>query len=337
MKEAMLWEVGAEGSVECFLCRHRCRIAEGTFGFCGVRENIDGALYTHAYGELVAANVDPIEKKPLYHFLPGTMSFSVATMGCNFRCGFCQNWRISQVSAADAHNEAGYRMMPEQIVENAVRHQCHSIAYTYTEPTIFFEYAYDTSVLAKEQGLFNIFVTNGYMTAEALEAIAPYLDACNVDLKSFRDEFYRRICKARLDPVLDSIRLMKELGIWLEITTLVVPEENDDMDELRDIARFIASVDQEIPWHISRFIPDYQFSDSQPTPIDLLEKAGAIGKEEGLRYVYVDNVPGMSRDTKCPHCGETLIRRQGVLINEYELSDGRCPYCGGNVAGVFKP
>ena len=301
-----------------------------------MRQNMNGALFTHAYGEAIAANVDPIEKKPLYHFLPGTTSFSIATVGCNFRCGFCQNWQISQVSKRKNSELSGYKLLPEDVVARAKGHHCRSISYTYTEPTIFFEYAYDTARLAKEQGLFNIFVTNGYMTAEALETINPYLDACNVDLKSFREEFYKEICHGHLEPVLDSIRLMKRLNIWVEITTLVVPDQNDDEEELTNIARFIADVDLNIPWHLSRFHPDYEFTESRPTPLEVLRKAYSIGKKAGLRYIYVGNVLGESADMLCPNCQKVLIRRHGFFVEDNRVQGSRCPDCGEALPGVFE-
>ena len=331
----MLYEGLADKMVHCFLCHHHCSIADSKFGFCGVRQNREGTLYTHAYGDVISANIDPIEKKPLYQFLPGTLSFSIATAGCNFRCGFCQNWQISQISKRKVPDLSGYELAPGDIVSKAREASCNSISYTYTEPTIFFEYAYDTAKLAKERGLFNIFVTNGYMTSEALEAIHPYLDACNVDLKSFREDFYKDICHGHLEPVLESIRHMRKLNIWVEVTTLVIPDENDDKKELTAIARFIADVDTSIPWHISRFHPDYQFTDSQRTPLDTLRKAYSIGRKEGLKFVYIGNVAGESEDTICPYCRQTLIKRQGFLLEENKVKDSRCPSCGETIPGVF--
>ena len=231
----------------------------------------------------------------------------------------------------------GQKLLPEDVVLAAKNYGCQSISYTYTEPTIFYEYAYDTAKLAKEAGLANIFVTNGFMTKEALETIKPYLDACNVDLKSFREEFYKKVCKAQLQPVLDSIRLMKRLNIWVEVTTLVVPGENDGEDELRDIASFIAETDPDIPWHISRFHPNYEYTETQATPLETLRQACAIGKKEGLRYIYVGNVLGESEDTLCPSCGKTLIRRSGFSISDYKIKDSACAFCGNHVAGVFGP
>jgi pyruvate formate lyase activating enzyme len=334
-RAAMLWSPAEGGEVGCRLCAHRCVIVPGRRGVCNVRENRAGRLETLVYGEVVAAHVDPIEKKPLYHFLPGSKALSIATAGCNFRCGFCQNWQISQAPRRRGGGIAGEPFTPEDIVRTAVEEDCRSISYTYTEPTIFFEYAYDTARLAREAGLRNNFVTNGYMTAEALETIRPFLDAANVDLKAFKDETYKRVCGARLEPVLGSIRLMHQLGIWVEVTTLVVPGLNDGPDELEAIARFIASVDRDIPWHISRFHPDYEYTQAPATPVATLRAAAETGRREGLRHIYVGNVLGESEDTRCPSCGLVLIRRRGFAVISNGLRDGLCPSCGGRLAGIF--
>jgi len=336
MREAMLYEKIKKNEVHCYLCNHHCRIKPDEFGSCGMRQNFDGTLYTHAYGEVIAANADPIEKKPLYHFLPGTRSFSIATMGCNFQCEFCQNWQISQSNKRSDSRSRGYELPPEKIVQEAKSRGCESIAYTYTEPTIFFEYAYDTAQLAKPEGIANVFVTNGFMTREALETIQPYLDACNVDLKAFNKDFYKNVCHGRLQPVLDTIRNLKELGIWVEVTTLIVPGANDSEEELNGIAEFIAGVDTNIPWHISRFHPDYKYDHVGPTPVSVMKTALELGKTAGLKYIYMGNVPGESLDTYCPGCDHLLIRR-GFSGGEVKLSeDGRCPKCGEQLAGVFR-
>jgi pyruvate formate lyase activating enzyme len=335
-KKAMLWEKLEGNKVRCFLCAHRCNIDENKFGFCGMRQNIGGELYTYAYGEVIASHVDPIEKKPLYHFLPGTYAYSIATIGCNFHCPFCQNWRISQQSAKKGDAE-GYELKPGQVVDEAIRNDCRSISYTYTEPTIFFEYAYDTAKIAKERGLYNNFVTNGFMTEEAIETIRPYLDAANVDLKFFNDDSYKKICKGRLQPVLDSIKNIKKAGIWLEVTTLIIPGENDSEEELRNIAAFLAATGKEIPWHISRFHPDYKYTDSYPTPLETMEKAARIGKEEGLKYVYLGNVYTRA-ETNCPGCGNVLIERAGfgASLSKDFLKGGKCRNCGTAVEGVWE-
>ncbi|MDP8298674.1 MAG: AmmeMemoRadiSam system radical SAM enzyme [Candidatus Tantalella remota] len=333
--EAMLWEPATGGRVICGLCAHRCNIPKGEFGFCGMRENTGDRLYTRAYGRVIADNVDPIEKKPLYHFLPGTYAYSIATFGCNFRCSFCQNWTISQVSAKDSPS-AGREMSPEKIVEEAAENNCKSISYTYTEPTVFFEYAYDTSVIAKERGLYNTFVTNGFMTAEAVEKISPYLDAANVDLKFFKDDQYRKVCGGRLQPVLDSIGKMKEKGIWIEVTTLVIPGENDSEEELSGMAEFLAGVDKGMPWHISRFHPDYRYTDSVPTPLDTMKKAADIGKKAGLEYVYLGNVSD-GGETFCPACGRVMVKRSGSGVEvTKDLKDGKCAGCGTEIGGVWE-
>ncbi len=335
IREALLYRSLEKGKAACFLCAHRCEIPPSGWGVCDVRENREGKLVTHVYGEVVAANVDPIEKKPLYHFLPGTTSFSIAAAGCNFRCGFCQNWQISQRPGRGKDKVSGYALPPQEVVRTAANRGCRSISYTYTEPTIFFEYAYDSARLAKEAGLLNNFVTNGFMTGEALRLIQPCLDAANVDLKAFRDETYKKVCKARLQPVLDSIRLMRELSIWVEVTTLVVPGMNDGEEELTDIARFIASVDPDIPWHISRFHPDYQFDQTPATPAATLRRAREIGKDQGLRYIYIGNLWGESEDTYCPGCQKTVIRREGFSVLENLVRGSKCPFCGTKIAGVF--
>ncbi len=331
----MLYDKLENNRVHCYLCAHECKIADSRLGVCGVRQNVEGRLYTLVYAQAIAANIDPIEKKPLYHFLPGSTSFSIATIGCNFKCGFCQNWQISQVSGEEGAILSGRELTPEQVVEEAKRHKCLSISYTYTEPTIFFEYAYDSAKLAKEAGLYNVFVTNGFMTRQALDTIKPYLDAANVDLKSFSEDYYERNCKARLQPVLDSIAYMKQLDIWVEVTTLVVPGENDSEEELRRIAGFIAQLDKDIPWHISRFHPDYKFGDHDATPVETLRKANEIGKSEGLHHVYLGNVLEGS-DTFCHSCHELVVKRAYMGVERSKLSDGRCPSCSAPIKGVWQ-
>ena len=333
-KEAMLYKRLPDGSAECFLCSHRCKIADSKYGFCGVRQNLDGRLYTQVYAEAIANHVDPIEKKPLYHFFPGSTAYSIAAAGCNFRCLFCQNWRISQRSKRPGEDSVGHELKPEEVVKQAKRCGCKSIAYTYTEPTIFFEYAYDTARIARSEGLCNSFVTNGYMTREALDTIKPYLDAANVDLKSFKEKTYRDICQAHLEPVLDSIRYMKKLGIWVEVTTLVVPGLNDSDEELEKIAGFIAETGKEIPWHISRFHPDYKYTDSEPTPINLLKKAKEIGRKAGLRYLYLGNVLEDS-STYCYSCQDLVIKRDYLNTLSLRLDDNKCPKCGVVIDGRF--
>jgi len=332
---ARLWSSTGRDRVICALCAHRCEIEPGKYGICGVRKNRAGKLVTLAYGEVVAASPDPIEKKPFFHFFPGTKSFSIATVGCNFRCGFCQNWRISQrVQEASPFRE-GRPLSPEAIVRLARNAGCRSISYTYTEPTIFFEYALDTAILARAAGMTNTFVTNGFMTAEALKVIRPFLDAANVDLKAFSDETYQKICGGRLQPVLDSIALMKKMGIWVEVTTLIVPGFNDDDAEISEIARFLAGLDRNIPWHISRFHPDYEFASVPATPLDTLARAADVGRRKGLHFIYTGNISGETEPTVCPNCRTKLIRRRGFEVIENLLVNDRCPRCNDVLPGVF--
>jgi len=335
----MLYERLEGNSVRCFLCRHECRITEGQRGLCRVRENRGGILYSIFYGKPVALSVDPIEKKPLFHFQPGTSSLSIATLGCNFQCEFCQNWDISQYGRMpnlSRHDVSGH-LAPETVVQQALRNGCASISYTYSEPTIFLEYARDIGLLARQRGIRNVFVTNGYMTPEAIEECTSFLDAANVDLKAFRNETYRKLIKGNLEGVLDSIRLLKEKGIWIEITTLIVPGMNDGLQEISDIARFVASVDKAIPWHISRFYPNYRFSDREMTPMETLEGAHRAGLEAGLNYVYLGSSPGHdSESTYCPGCRAKLIERVGWRIRLNRIGgNGACPDCQRRIDGVF--
>ena len=335
LKEAYLYEKEPGGKVRCLLCNHRCLIADGKRGLCGVRENNDGTLYSLVYEKLISAHVDPIEKKPFFHFLPGSKAFSIATVGCNFRCLHCQNHEISQLPHG-RKKITGEKVSSEEIVSMTLQNDCASISYTYTEPTIFFEYAYDTAEIAHKKGLKNNFVTNGYMTAEALEMIAPHLDGANVDLKSFSEKFYKEICGARLKPVLESIVKMHELGIWVEVTTLVIPTLNDAESELRKIARFILSVSPGIPWHVSAFYPTYQMLDKPRTSPEIIKRAREIGLEKGLRYVYTGNIPGEEgENTACHHCNNVLIRRWGYQIGENDVTEGKCPHCGTPIDGVW--
>jgi pyruvate formate lyase activating enzyme len=333
-KEAMLYEKLDRGRVRCALCAHRCTIKPGRHGLCGVRENDGGVLFTSVFGEAIAVHVDPIEKKPLFNFLPGTRSFSIATVGCNFRCRFCQNSEISQASK-DGLRPRGEEWPPAQVVAAATSHECESIAYTYTEPTIFFEYAYAIASMAHGDGIKNVFVTNGYMTLEALSEIDPYLDAANVDLKSFDDEFYQRQCGARLQPVLDTIQAMTERGIWVEVTTLLIPGLNDSDEELRRIAQFLVGLNPDMPWHVSRFQPRYRMLDRPRTPEATMHRAAEIGQEAGLRYVYVGNMPGNRyENTLCPSCGAVAVSRLGYSTT-LNLEGHRCASCGQELA-IFR-
>jgi len=337
MKEALFYEKADRSRVRCVLCRFRCVIEDGHRGRCGVRENRGGILFSLVYGKAVAQQVDPVEKKPLFHFLPGSSSYSVATAGCNFRCLHCQNYGIAH-AVQGGGPVPGRDLAPEKIVAQALAAGCSSISYTYTEPTVFYEYAYDTAVLAHRAGLRNIFVTNGYITEEALAFIRPYLDAANIDLKGFTPGFYRDVVSASLDEVLDSIRTYKRLGIWIEVTTLVIPGYNDSDEELGAIARFIADeAGVETPWHVSRFHPAYKFADLRPTPVSALRRAREIGIAAGLTYVYEGNVPGEGGEhTFCPSCSEPVIKRFGYAIESCSLRNGTCSACGHAIDGVWE-
>ena len=336
MKEAYLYQKLDANRVRCSLCNHRCLIKEGAKGVCGVRENKGGNLMTLVYGKVIARHVDPIEKKPLFHFLPGSRSYSIATVGCNFRCRFCQNSDISQMPA-DYDRIWGEDMTPSTIVREARTSRSSTIAYTYTEPTIYYELAVDTARLAESDGIRNVFVTNGYMTEECLQDIGSALHGANVDLKAYSDIFYKEQCGAKLEPVLKSIEKMIEMGVWLEVTTLLIPGLNDSEKELREIAGFLARQDPNIPWHISRFHPTYRLTNIEATPQEKIQRAREIGYDEGLRYVYTGNLPGDEGEkTFCHECGELLIDRFGFSIRNNMIKDGRCPGCDTEIPGVWE-
>ena len=332
---AILGLAEADGAVRCVACAHRCLIRPGRTGICHVRENRNGALVTLVFGQAVAANADPIEKKPLFHFYPGSVAFSIATRGCNFHCLHCQNWAISQVEGSGPAARS-FSLAPDRVVEAARVAGARSIAYTYTEPTIFIEYVLATARLALDAGLANVLVTNGYQTPEALDLLAPVIGAANVDLKSFDDRFYRRICGARLAPILTSLARMRELGIWVEVTTLVIPGLNDDPVGLEGLARWIAAeLGPETPWHVSRFFPTYRLADLDPTPAEAINRAVQIGRAAGLLHVYSGNLSDGDQDTQCARCGETLIRRRGFNARPAAgLVAGACGACGRALAGV---
>lgn len=322
-----------EGYVQCQLCSHRCKIKEGRRGICNVRENREGELFTLVYGQLVAEHVDPIEKKPLFHVLPGSKTYSISTRGCNFRCLHCQNYSISQIAGGQDPASFCQKSSPEEVVSAARAARVRSISYTYVEPTIFFEFAYDCCELADREGLINIFVSNGYMTEETTRQLAPLLTAINIDLKSFSDDFYHRVCGAHLEPVLRTIELMHSLGVWVEVTTLLIPGMNDSAGELEEIADFLVNIDPYIPWHVTAYHPTYKMTGPPPTPFSTLENAMETGYAAGLHHVYAGNIPGSGgEDTKCS-CGETVIHRRGFSIIGNKLREGRCPSCSASIAG----
>jgi pyruvate formate lyase activating enzyme len=335
--EAYLYDPLEDGKVLCRLCAHQCVIKPGRRGICRVRENRDGRLFSLVYNKIVARNVDPIEKKPLFHLYPGSLSYSVATVGCNFKCRFCQNADIAQMPADRDGLIMGQTTSPETVVADALANGCRSIAYTYTEPTVYFEFACDTARLAHGRGLKNVFVTNGYMSPEALEKISPYLDAANVDLKAYSETFYRQQCSAKLEPVKETLVAMKALGILIEVTTLLIPGLNTDPDELGALADFLVTrLGPDTPWHISRFHPTYKLTERPATPVATILEAREIGLAAGVKYVYTGNVwgePGES--TLCDSCGAMLIDRRGFTVNENRLIEGRCPDCDTAVAGIF--
>ena len=334
MHKASVWITSGD-RVECQLCHHYCKIREGRKGLCQVRQNVDGELYSLNYGKLIAANIDPIEKKPLYHFLPGSRSYSIGATGCNFRCAWCQNWDISQLSDRNNPNRLPFNA-PEQVVNAAVQSGCKSISYTYTEPTIFYEFARDVSVLAREAGLKNVWVSNGYMTGLMLDEYLPFMDAINVDIKAFDDNVYRKYAGAHLQPILDNCVQLKKAGVWLEVTTLLIPGVNDDEGQVNGIANFIANdLGKETPWHVSRYYPQAQFNEISATEPQSIIEVVKTGKDAGLQFVYSGNL-GRKEDTYCPSCGELLISRSALLMTEKSIKEGACPNCGIKIAGIWE-
>ncbi|MDP3996028.1 MAG: AmmeMemoRadiSam system radical SAM enzyme [bacterium] len=337
MKEVYLYQKLDNDKIKCLNCAHYCQILPGKRGICGVRENQKGKLCTLNYGKVAAFNVDPIEKKPFFHFLPGSQSLSLAAVGCNLKCANCQNWEISQMPNLEGKIE-GKETRPKEIIDLALKENLPSISYTYTEPAIFSEFALDTMKLAREKGLKNNWVSNGFWSKELFDLISPYLDAANIDLKGFTEEFYNKYCGAKLQPVLDTLKRLKKKNIWTEITTLVIPTINDSEETFRDIASFIKKLGTETPWHISQFSGaiSWKLKDLPETSIETLETAYKIGKEASLKYVYTGNVPGLpSEDTFCPKCNNLVIERTGYIVTRYDKS-GKCPKCGQNLNLILK-
>jgi len=338
--EAKWWKKIDGNKVECYLCPVNCKLNEGSVGSCGVRANIGGKLYTFTYGSLVSAAVDPVEKKPLFHFLPGHKTLTIATPGCNLHCKGCQNWEISQVPKGEVFKNRFYDetfVPPKLIVEKAIEHGCESISYSYSDPTIFAEYMIDVAKEAKNAGLKNIMVTAGYINPEPLEEIDKYMDAYSIDLKFFDDKAYREYSKGRLKPVLETIKYVFRKGKWVELTTLLVPKYLTE-EQIRKIAEWIAEeLAPWVPWHLSRFFPYYKAIDLPPTPIEDLIKTYRIGKEAGLEYIFIGNVPGNNYEsTYCPKCGNIVIGRKGYLLTEINLKGGKCKNCGYEIKGIWE-
>jgi pyruvate formate lyase activating enzyme len=336
LKEALFYEKLGDKAVQCHLCPRNCFIPLGKRGFCGVRENRNGTLYTLSYAKLVTAHpYDPIEKKPLFHFLPGSFTFSLATAGCNLRCKFCQNWEISQKLPEEVNYDY---IEPAKLVDIARQSGRNIIAYTYTEPTIFYEYMLETAKLAKAAGIRNIMHSAGYVNEKPLRELAKYLDAANIDLKGFSDDYYSKMSEGTLEPVLKSLKILKEEGVHLEITNLVVPGYNDDPDTIRKMCLWIReNLGQDTPVHFSRFLPLYKLIALNPTPVATLEKAREIALDCGLKYVYIGNVAGHpGENTYCPHCKKAVIKRVGYTITEINLIDGKCKFCGERIDGVWR-
>jgi len=330
---ASYWQNIKENIVQCLLCPRKCVLDVGQRGVCTVRINKEGKLYTLGYGNPVAIHIDPIEKKPFFHVAPGEPVFSLAVAGCNMRCIFCQNWQISQSRPDETEN---YNLSPEEVVNKTIENNCKFIAYTYTEPTVFYEYMLDIAKLAREKGIKNTMHSCGYINAQPLKELLKYMDAVNVDLKGFSEEFYAKIgLLAQLKPVLETLKIIKEEGVWLEITNLIIPNFNDDPQKIKEMCIWIKeNLGDEVPLHFSRFVPNFKLQNLPPTPIEKLEEAYKIAKDVGLKYVYIGNVPGhKGENTYCPNCGKIAVKRIGYEILENNIKDGKCKFCGYKIVG----
>ena len=335
LKEALYWkDAGAGGRVQCLLCPRQCLIPLNQRGFCRARKNIKGKLYAITYGQPVAVHVDPVEKKPLFHVYPGTRSFSIATAGCNLRCKFCQNWEISQL---DPESVKVSFVPPEDIVKEAKKTGSKTIAFTYTEPTIFYEYMLDIAKLARKEGIACVMHSSGFINEEPLRELAKYLTAANIDLKGFSERFYSSFCEGSLADILNSLKVLKEEGVWLEITNLIIPTANDSDEDIRSLCLWVKeNLGEDTPVHFSRFFPMYRLTDLSPTPLKTLIRAQEIAKEAGLLYVYIGNVPqNLGEDTKCPKCGRILVKRVGYTVLENNIIDGKCKFCNSQISGVW--
>lgn len=332
---ARYWQKIKDKVVQCFLCPRRCVIDDGQRGFCTVRTNKDGQLYTLGYANPVAVHIDPIEKKPFFHVVPGEPVFSLAVAGCNMRCIFCQNWQISQSKPDEVES---YNLPPQEVVRHAIENNCRFIAYTYTEPTVFYEYMYDIAKIAREKGVKNTMHSCGYINPEPLKELLKYMDAVNIDLKGFSEEFYAKIgSMAQLKPVLETLKIIKQEGVWLEITNLLIPGLNDSSQTIKEMCIWIKeNLGDEVPLHFSRFSPQYKLSNLAPTPIEKLQEAYAIAKAAGLKYVYIGNVPGHpGENTYCPNCGKIVVKRVGYQILENNIKENKCGFCGFRIAGIW--
>ena len=330
------WKKLSDKKVQCNLCPHYCTLIPNQIGKCGVRINHDGALKSNVLDKCISSNVDPVEKKPLYHFLPNSSAYSLATMGCNFKCDWCQNWQIAQLPSVNGAI-FGESISPEIHIQNAIKQNCKSIAYTYTEPTTFFEYALSIMQFAKQKEIENLYITNGFISPTALSDLLPYLSAANIDLKSFSDQTYRKHINGRLQPVLETIKKMHQAGLWIELTTLIIPTINDSEQELTEIANFIfQELGPDVPWHISRFMPLHLLKNLPPTPLSTLKKAKEIAKSIGLNYVYIGNVFTEDTHTYCPNCKNILVNRTGYTTYlSHPIKNNQCPHCQTKIAGIW--
>ena len=334
---AKYWQKIKGSIVQCLLCPRKCVLDKGQRGVCTVRINKEGELYTLGYGDPVAINIDPIEKKPFFHVAPGEPVFSLAVAGCNMRCLFCQNWQISQSKPDETEN---YYLSPQEVVDLAIKNNCRFIAYTYTEPTVFYEYMLDIAGIARQKGIKNTMHTCGYINPEPLRELLKYMDAVNVDLKGFTEEFYAKIgMMAQLQPVLDTLKIIRKEGVWLEITNLLIPGFNDDPVKIKEMCLWIRdNLGEDVPLHFSRFMPSFRLENLPPTPIEKLEEAYKIAKDSGLKYVYIGNVPGNpAENTYCPACGKIVVKRTGYRILENNIKDGKCKFCGYRISGRWGP
>jgi len=334
LQPARYYKALPNNMVQCLLCPRQCILSEGQRGVCRVRENINGQLYTLNYGKAVAVHLDPIEKKPLFHFLPGSLAFSIAAAGCNLRCVFCQNWQISQVFPEDAQYQ---NLSPEEVVEKALAAGAQSIAYTYSEPIVFYEYMLETAKLARQKGLKNVVITAGYINPEPLRELCQYVDAIKVDLKAFRQDFYDKMTGGQVEVILRNLKIIKEEGVWLEIVNLIIPGENDSPEEIRQMAEWIKkNLGEDVPLHFTRFYPMYKLQNLPPTPEETLKRAREIALEAGLKYVYTGNIgDSVTESTYCPGSGALAIQRQGYFVLQNSLQDGHCPD-GEAIPGVWK-